>query len=297
VYPNTPVRDGEWSDEQAMRFVEQWQDVARRADAIATQLAPEQRPGYFELVQYPADAAAAFVEKMICAEQSRRRGARGDVSADAFADRAEAAARRVDELTRQYNEQLGGKWRYMMSDHPRDLPVFGPPLVARIEAQTKRPTTSPVATATMPSQTASVVRIGATRFARTTGHDARWTVVEGVGSDGAAIALFPRLWPHALRGPPTQPINAEHASVCGVSFDDDARRQLVHFDESKDEHDKTWQQNVLRNNMAGRVTIRLGAGAHTLHLCGLDPSVAVQAITIAPAAAAADQPGPATERP
>src|SRR2546426_11855643 len=38
-YPNTPVRDGTFShhadDDEAMRFVEQWLDVARRANEIA----------------------------------------------------------------------------------------------------------------------------------------------------------------------------------------------------------------------------------------------------------------------
>ena len=32
-------------------------------------------------------------------------------------------------LTRHYNEMANGKWRHAMNDHPRDLPVFWPPLL------------------------------------------------------------------------------------------------------------------------------------------------------------------------
>jgi hypothetical protein len=309
VYPNTPVRDGEWSDEQAARFVEQWQDVARRTDEIAARLAPEQRPAYFELVQYPADAAAAMARKMIYAERSRRLAAHGDLAANTYADQAEAAAGRIGELTRQYNEQLGGKWRHMMSDHPRNLPVFGPPVVARADPQAKAPTTAPAAAATSHGAE-HVIKIDPAHPARMAVHDARWTVVEGLGSEGAAIALFPRLWPQAphsrdefaaapvadyplelrdnageydvmVLALPTQPMNADHELVCGVSLDDEREPRLVRFQQSSDERDKVWQQNVLRNQMPGHVIVQLEAGAHTLHLWGLDPSVAVQQIVIA----------------
>jgi hypothetical protein len=313
VYPNTPVRDGEFShdpeNDEAMQLVGQWRGIALRAEAIAPQLAKEQRPAYFQLVQYPAAAGAAMVEKMILAERSRLLAARGDAAANRFADRAEAAMKRIEELTRQYNEQFGGKWRHMMDDHPRKLPVFDPPLVARVDAAS--PSSAPATTKRASPRTVVIIDIA--HPARLSGTSPRWTVIEGLGRTGAAITMSPRLLPQSISADaiipanapvaeyatelpertsggdyeividalPTQPITPQHQLACGISFDD-APPQIVRFDQSSDERNRTWQQNALRNSMTARTTVTLRPGKHALRMWGIDPSVSVQGVTLAP---------------
>jgi hypothetical protein len=72
VYPTKPVRDtSDWTPDQATRFVANWRVLAERADDMANRLPTEQRPAYFELVQYPAAAGAAMAEKMLAPDRDR----------------------------------------------------------------------------------------------------------------------------------------------------------------------------------------------------------------------------------
>jgi lysophospholipase L1-like esterase len=317
VYPNAPVRDSEFShdsgNDEAMRFVEQWLAVAKRADDIAGRLAPDQRPAYFQLVQYPVGAAAAMAEKMICAERSRLLAARGDRAADGFADRAAAAYHRIEELTAEYNQQLDGKWRHMMNHRPRKLPVFDPPMVTRVNGNAAEGQNATAATSPAWQRPAAVVTVNVARPNRVSGGDVRWTILEGVGRRGAAIAPFPRTakldqnsadlpvaaytidipageaeeYELVVEALPTQPLTARHELVCGVSIDDQPR-QAVKFEQSSDERDRTWQQNILRNAMFGRTKLRAKPGRHILKLWALDPSVAVQYVTLNLATASLD---------
>jgi hypothetical protein len=279
-----------------------------RARAIRDQLTPEQRPAYFQLVQYPVAAAAAMAEKIICAERSRQFAARGDrAAAGPFADRAVAAYRRIEELTAEYNQQLEGKWRHMMNHRPRKLPVFYPPVIARVEGSTVDAAKAVAATAasTQPRPVPAVVAVDIARPERLSSGDVRWTVLEGIGRRGAAIAPFPRtakidrnsadvpVAEYAIDIPagsaeeyevvvealPTQPLTPRHGLVCAVSIDDQPQRPVT-FQQASDERDRTWQQNVLRNAMFGRTKLRAKPGRHVLKLWALDPSVAVQHVML-----------------
>jgi len=260
VYPNKPVGPSDWSAEEAKQFVDDWLAVARRAEAIANDLAPDQRPAYFQLVQYPAAAGAAMAEKMLAPTH----------------DRAVAAYERIQQLTRQYNEQLDGKWRHMMNAAPRKLPVFDPPGEKRVA--TTAPTTPP-----------SIVLDLRNPLKR----DPRWTFVEGLGRRGGAMTIIPRLaagdppvaefklklpgggdFELRIEALPTHPLTPQHALAIDVAVDDQPR-QTVRFKQSTDERDPVWQQNVLRNAMTGSVTVRLQPGEHVLRLFGTDPSVVV----------------------
>jgi hypothetical protein len=57
---------------------------------------------------------------------------------------------------------------------------------------------------------------------------------------------------------------------------------VIHFDQGQDdEHDPTWQTNVLRNAMFGKVTLRVPGGAYRLKLWAADVGVVIQRITLA----------------
>ena len=282
-------------------MLERWQDLARRAEAMAANLPASARPAYFQLVEYPACAGAAMAEKMIVAEQARRSGSKD------LAARAEAALRRIEQLTERYNTQCDGKWRGMMNPRPRKLPVFDMP-------PTTRPATAMTSNALPPSlpSDAPVIDIDVTKFVRSHDRDGTgWRVVNGLGRRGAAIALFPRGDIGTLRSVPdiraqapiaeyaienaraaeveiiiealpTHPVTPATEVIAAVSIDD-APPLLVRFDQGKDdERDATWQANVLRGAMFAKLRLAVPAGGYALKLWGADPAVVIQRISVLP---------------
>ncbi len=296
--PNTPVQDSDWShapeNDEAARLLARWLELARRVEAQADKLPREWRDAYFQLVEYPARAGAAMAEKMILAEKARLSGSND------LARRAEAALRRIEQLTERYNAQKGGKWRGMMDHRPRRLPVFDmPPTSPR-----RNPAVLPV-----PRRAGQLFDIDATKFAQS--HDrggTGWRVIDGLGPRGGAIAVLPSRDVQTLRSPqdirerapiaeytvksdyageveviiealPTHAFTPAHELLVGLSIDD-GEPVVVRFEQGEDdEDDPTWQANVLRSAMFGKVTLRV-RGTYTLKLFGADPGVVIQRITL-----------------
>jgi hypothetical protein len=300
VYPNTPVQDSYWShapgNDEAARLLERWLHLARRAEELAGKLPRESRDAYFQLVEYPARAGAAMAEKMILAEIARLSGS------DELARRAEAALRRIEQLTEQYNAQNGGKWRGMMDYRPRKLPVFDMPPTTR---QATTDVTTPV-----PQRAGQIFDIDPTKFIQS--HDrggAGWRVIAGLGPRGGAIAVLPQRDTPTLHSPqeihsrapvaeyavktdyagevvvivealPTHPLTPAHQVLAAASVND-GEPVVVGFEQGKDdEDDPTWQANVLRGAMFGRVRLRVPGGTYKLRLWAADPGVVVQRITL-----------------
>jgi hypothetical protein len=301
VYPNTPVGDSYWShapdNDEAGHILNRWLELARRAEALASELSLEVRDAYFQLVEYPACAGAAMAEKIIMAEKARL------TVSDELAQRANAALHRIEHLTEHYNAQNGGKWRGMMDHQPRRLPVFEMP---RMTPQATTSATAPPVT----QPEGQVTKIDPTKFVQTHDHDgAGWRVIDGLGPFGAAIAVLPGRHVPTLRTPneirerapvaeysvkagltgevvvtiealPTHRLTPAHEVLAAVSING-IDPLIVHFDQGQDdEHDPTWQINVLRNAMFGQVMLRVPGGPFTLKLWSADSGVIVQRITL-----------------
>ncbi len=301
TFPNTPVQNSDWShapeNDEAGRILDRWQALAQRAEAIADELPAESHDAYFQLIEYPACAGAALAEKRILAEKARLSG-----STD-LAQRAEAAFERIQKLTDRYNAQNGGKWRGIMSANPCNRAVFRmPPITPQIG--------QPGPAVTQPPKGQIVIEPA--QFTRSQDRDgAGWRVIEGLGPRGRALAVLPQKDTPTLHAPqqirdgapfaeysvqvaqagkaeitvealPTHPLTPEHEVLAAVSID--AGDPIpVRFDQGKDdEDDPTWQTNVLRSAMTGKVTIQVPAGRSTLKLWAADPGVVVQRITVSP---------------
>jgi hypothetical protein len=320
TYPTTKVRDSDFTPEERMRRLVDYLNLALKAEAHEGKLAAEARPAYFELVLYPIAAATAMNEKMICAEESRLCAAAGQKeAADHFAAGAEAAAARIEVLTARYNGQLNGKWRGMMDCHPRKLPVFAKPVVARVTglrggeapAEPHSPASAPARPEPRPPGTQPIadIAIDAIHFARLIERESHWTPIEGLGRRGGSLILLPRAkaksfhdvkelqqqapiaeYPiHIAQGGeaevivetlPTQPIDSEHALLVAVGIDDEFPVTAT-VEQANDENSKLWQTNALKNAAFARLKLNVAAGDHILKLYGADPSVGVQRITLA----------------
>ena len=296
VYPNTPVQNSDWSPEFSSGFLERWRDIDRRAQALASKLPESSRDAYFQLVEYPARGGAAMAEKILLAEKARRTGSEADAA------EANTAFERIQQLTDHYNAVGNGKWTGIMSYRPRQLPVFDmPPTTAQPESAKAKDATA----STTAGVTIDLAQFKQERLEQGAG----WRMVEGLGPHGRALAVLPhrdtptRLSPAEIQAHspmvefqinvatagdvevvidalPTHPLTPEHQTVLAVSIDDDAP-VLVHFDQgTDDEHDPTWQRNVLRNKMSGRVTLRAPAGPCSLKLWAADCGVVVQQMRV-----------------
>lgn len=94
-----------------------WRQLAEQAEALRLHIPAEAQDAYFQLVYYPAVASACVAEIYNAVTQNYYYADRGDVRANAFADRAKELFTKDSLLTEYYNHQMaGGKWNGMMRD-------------------------------------------------------------------------------------------------------------------------------------------------------------------------------------
>lgn len=120
--------------DESQRRVDAFKALADAADKIYGLIPLPQRSAYYQLVLYPVRASAAQNVKILQAERSRLYAAQGRMSTNAIALEAQGAYQTVKNETAYYNLAMsGGKWQRMMWDHPRNLQVFGPPAVGKVD--------------------------------------------------------------------------------------------------------------------------------------------------------------------
>lgn len=130
-----------WGDQNRERL-HRWQVLSAQSAALGQKLPPQYRDAYFELTDYPIQAAAAQNAKFLWNDRSYldvEQGHRGLAESDA--EHVAEAYRRVQSLTLQYNHLAGGKWDGIMSSAPRRLGVFALPLTAQNSANPPLPKT------------------------------------------------------------------------------------------------------------------------------------------------------------
>jgi len=81
---------------------------------VKATLAPEEHDAYFQLVEHPILALSNLYHLYYALAWNRRLAAANDPRANLFADRAQAAFRRDQEITDAYHALNGGKWGGMM---------------------------------------------------------------------------------------------------------------------------------------------------------------------------------------
>ena len=101
---------------EAARIVDEYKDIAARAEKISAALPAAKRDAFFQLVLYPVKASAVVNELYVSAGMNRLYGYQGRASTNDLAARTRALFAQDAELVRQYHEDIsGGKWKHMMS--------------------------------------------------------------------------------------------------------------------------------------------------------------------------------------
>ena len=280
------VRNSGWTAERRDGFLTTYERLSQEVEEIGKAIRPELADAYFTAIKYPVQAAAAHAVKMLEAERARLL-ATGSTRSDMFesekdllqaVNRSYAAYKRIHELTDYYNNKVaGGKWKYLMCDHPRDLPVFWAPLtpVAANDSEgtalcesssTTHREPSPVSCPASQYDSASegvrtIQMLGYSMNAVALPKDGQLSYHFTVDKDGdyqLQTALIP-----------TQP-NDNGDIRYSVSIDG---AEPTVFSLKEHFRSEQWKLNVLRGQALRDLPVRLAAGNHTLTFKALDEHI------------------------
>lgn len=130
-YPNrlTPVKNTDFSSEEAKERIEEYNSLQQETERIEPFIPASRKNTYYELIQYPVTGASLLNKKLLYAQLCREAIRKENpLSAETFRERSLKAFLQIDSITKKYNNLAGGKWKYIMNCHPRNLPVFQVPI-------------------------------------------------------------------------------------------------------------------------------------------------------------------------
>lgn len=295
----SPVRNSEFSQtefgDELDGYLARFAAVAERIRKAKAAVRPELQDAYFAAIEYPVCAAEAHARKMLWAQKARLL-TNGTTTKDMFAHQSELyhacaesqqAYQEVRALTEYYNEKMaGGKWRRSMNMRPRDLPVFGAPVLpmlltdAQVQIWLKRRENPTDLKLTDRSDTLDVVARDAadwqqaspgTKVIEMLGHSMR-AVALPQGGDVTYAFSTDRDGDRMLRVAliPTQP-NDKGDLRFSVSIDGG---QPTMFSLKEPFRSERWKRNVLRGQAVRELPLKgLKAGRHTLTIHALDPHI------------------------
>ncbi|WP_165953080.1 glycosyl hydrolase 115 family protein [Pedobacter changchengzhani] len=100
---------------EAQARLDAYTDLSKRTQAIYSQLPENQQPSFFQLMYYPVKGSELMNKKMLWAQQNRAEALAGFTHANVLKDSVLMMQKDLDDLTKNYNSLLGGKWDKMMS--------------------------------------------------------------------------------------------------------------------------------------------------------------------------------------
>ncbi|HEY0281245.1 MAG TPA: glycosyl hydrolase 115 family protein [Rhizomicrobium sp.] len=132
AFPETAVSQTKFNmldfgDENARR-AEAYRAVMASAQALAAKLPDDLKPAYYQLVQYPVEAAGNMNIRQLSLDKTITYGLQRRESANSYSAEAKRAQATIEAGAHYYNNvMLDGKWRGMMGIRPHDLPAYDSP--------------------------------------------------------------------------------------------------------------------------------------------------------------------------
>ncbi len=131
-FPETAVQQTKFNmlnfgDENARR-VAAYQSIMAQAKKLMAQMPADRKAAFFQLVQYPVDAAGDMNIRQLDLDKSITYGLQHRESANVYAQDAKKAQDQIYADAHYYNDVMSnGKWRGMMGLQPHNLPVYEAP--------------------------------------------------------------------------------------------------------------------------------------------------------------------------
>ena len=114
------VNDLPWTERYIRHRLKDYAELSQTIKVMAQSVPADRMDAFYQLAQYPIQAADQMNRKMLIGQLCRHGRAKWT--------RSDAAHDSIVALTRKYNEGFhnNGKWQGMMDMSPRELPVFQP---------------------------------------------------------------------------------------------------------------------------------------------------------------------------
>ncbi|MDE2161801.1 MAG: glycosyl hydrolase 115 family protein [Alphaproteobacteria bacterium] len=132
AFPETAVSQTQYNmldfgDENARR-ADAYRKIMDEARDLMSKMPADRKAAFFQLVQYPVDAAGDMNIRQLALDKTITYGLQRRESANTYAATAKKAQASIDAEAHYYNNVMeGGKWRGMMGIHPHDLPAYDSP--------------------------------------------------------------------------------------------------------------------------------------------------------------------------
>ena len=280
------VRNSGWTTDQRENFLTRFLKISQEVETIGMSVRPELADAYFTAIKYPVQASAAHAVKMLEAEKARLM-ATGSTRGDMFennskmqesVNRSYAAYNRIHELTDYYNNKVAdGKWKNLMCDHPRDLPVFWAPLTPSVpsgegDLNDAKPTTNHYTSSTAVSASRYDKATDGAKHIHMLGHSmesvalpkgGKLTYSFSVDRDGNYVVNTALI--------PTQP-NDNGDIRYRVTIDNGEPTEYTLKEPFRSEQ---WKQNVLRGQALRQKEMKLKKGTHQLTIEAMDDHIVI----------------------
>ncbi len=143
VYPNTEISDPEFSlynnGDEVQQRIDAYENIELKVEDLISKLPENKKEAFYQLVAYKVIGASNMNKKLLYAYKSREYAKQKRNSANLYAEKAELAYEKIKQATSFYNDSLaGGKWKYMMSYNPRELPVFNMPETGAYKSESEK---------------------------------------------------------------------------------------------------------------------------------------------------------------
>jgi len=197
VEPMTrPVRPSQFNSRvngnEQKRRIEMYSAIMDLCDKLKSKIPGNRKDAWFQLVEYPVKCAGLMNMKFLYAQMALE--AKDDEKErKKYSELSASAYNQIVSLTGYYNDKMSnGKWKYIMSMHPRNLPVFNLPDFTHdssfekyIPRQENKKGNGKRIFFQADENTALVGKEGFT-----------WQTIEGLGYSNCAITLFPMKMKH-----------------------------------------------------------------------------------------------------
>ncbi|MBQ9640104.1 MAG: glycosyl hydrolase 115 family protein [Bacteroidaceae bacterium] len=276
--------------DELSRHLHSYQTLVQAVERIEQQIPARQRDAYFAAIKYPIEAAAAMATKQLCAQTARSLcTGQSDKAVLTRQPRLLAATARslnayytIRTLTDYYNNQLaGGKWHGLMNMAPRDLPVFGAPLLPWLPTAQEAAQYANADTQPHPIDTDGAIVRNASQYTTATSGA---QPIQMLGHSMNAVSL-PRGGTLTYEIDLTRPLKGvlRTATIPTQANDKGDIRYSVSIDGAAPTayslkepfRSERWKQNVLRGQALRTLNVDLTAGRHTLTITALDDHIII----------------------
>ena len=301
--------------DEAQRRLADYQRISDEVERLSATLAPAVtvptednsspasattlRAAFFELLQFPVQAACQMNRKFLMAQLNQELAAEGrKAEANWAARQMELAYDSINALNRRYNKQLGGKWDGMMAlstSFTKSCQYYQKPEVKRFEDAGEQPVVlTPLRD--LPAEGCLVLDLKQFRHQR---HTDGIRLVRGLGYDGQVLQFGdpskpPKdgsqetvTYPFRALGDsvdiiiysvPFWPLYKGKTNRIAVSIDNGP---VQVFENKFKEYDRTWKDQVMRNAAIGRLRFAVDSHRETSLLkIQADPGQMIQRIVL-----------------